>query len=236
MEVERAKEVLLAYDAGNLLAADTYAVATRVFANDIAEALHFLEKGASKDCITSIETLARMLNCEPDFALETLKELRDEVVCGAYDKLGTGHVYALVNEFMPGLFKVGFTTGHPSERAKQISAGTGVPTPFHVLFSFRTMACQIVEAEIHKGLDAHRVNQSREFFKCPPATVLEAFEKAIKKIHTQEGFIVDQPVFHGVTEFYLEQSDAAEAIQMLLKQPSLIFRKKSAGLPEGSPF
>lgn len=232
MEVDQAKEILLAYDAGNLLPVDSHAVATTVYAGNIASAIALLEKEAKSGCETSIKTLALMLDSESEEALEVLRESRDEVVCNAYDLLGTGYVYALVNQYMPHLFKIGYTTASPKERAKQISSGTGVPTEFIVLFSFRTMMCQDVEADIHRILDSYRVNQGREFFRCEPQVALDAFEKAIKKTHVQAGFTEDQSVFKGVTEFYADIELAKCAALALKNNPAAIFDPRN----EGSPF
>ncbi len=76
----------------------------------------------------------------------------------------TGYLYAMINPSLPGLCKIGVTTKHPLERTKELSAATGVPTPFvlahyrHVAFPFQA------EAEIHRNLEYCRINESREFF------------------------------------------------------------------------
>ena len=45
-----------------------------------------------------------------------------------------GYVYILINPSLKGLLKVGQTKKDPEERAKEISQGTGVPTPYIVAF------------------------------------------------------------------------------------------------------
>ncbi len=45
---------------------------------------------------------------------------------------GNGYVYVLMNSSMRGLVKIGKTEREPEERAKELSASTGVPTPFMV--------------------------------------------------------------------------------------------------------
>lgn len=64
-----------------------------------------------------------------------LRIIPDSVEILAPSSSGAGapsFVYMLRNSAMPGLLKVGFTTGTPEVRAAELSAATGVPTPFQV--------------------------------------------------------------------------------------------------------
>jgi hypothetical protein len=74
-------------------------------------------------------------------------------------------VYILSNESMPNIVKIGITKLTPEERAKQISASTGVPIPFKVEFAFKCHEGEFLENDIHIYLDSYRVNSNREFFK-----------------------------------------------------------------------
>jgi hypothetical protein len=65
---------------------------------------------------------------------------------------------------MPDMVKIGYTKLSPEERAKQISTGAGVPTPFKVEFAFKCHEGEFLEDEIHKYLDSYRINNNREFF------------------------------------------------------------------------
>lgn len=76
-----------------------------------------------------------------------------------------GWVYVLSNPCMPGIYKIGMTTGTPEIRAKEISQGTGVPMPFEVVRAFYSHNPYEDEKEIHNYLAPVRVNESREFFK-----------------------------------------------------------------------
>jgi T5orf172 domain len=76
-------------------------------------------------------------------------------------------VYALTNEGMPGLVKVGFTDGCPYVRARQLSNATGVPHPFEVAWARECYAPRTVEFDVHQRLARYRVNRRREFFACP---------------------------------------------------------------------
>jgi hypothetical protein len=45
---------------------------------------------------------------------------------------GDGWVYVLMNSAVPNMVKIGQTGGEPDDRAKEISAGTGVLVPYMV--------------------------------------------------------------------------------------------------------
>lgn len=85
-----------------------------------------------------------------------------------------GYVYVLGNEAMPGLLKIGRTTQTPQARAKNLSAHSGVPSDFDVLFSLEVEDCVFVEREAHELLWYCRFNEQREFFSCPPEIAEEA--------------------------------------------------------------
>ncbi len=88
-----------------------------------------------------------------------------------------GYIYALTNASMEGLYKVGCSTNHPLERARQLSASTSAASPFvvayhkHVAFPFRA------ESAIHLALDQYRVNDSREFFRAPLHVIITEFDR-----------------------------------------------------------
>ena len=75
-----------------------------------------------------------------------------------------GYVYILVNQGMPGVFKVGCTQGPPHERAEYLSRPTGVPAPFEVLCYIEIPDYRSVERHAHDYLLAYRLNPRREFF------------------------------------------------------------------------
>ena len=74
---------------------------------------------------------------------------------------------------MPGLCKVGKTTGDPYERAKQLS-GTGVPTPYIVAYYRQVLDCSSAEKLIHSHLSYARVNNDREFFRVDAKVAIDA--------------------------------------------------------------
>ena len=85
-----------------------------------------------------------------------------------------GFVYILINPSMPNLMKIGKTTRSPEDRAKELSAATGVATPFIVAYQIEVNDCNNCEHYIHKLLEitGHRVNPSKEFFKADMTDVI----------------------------------------------------------------
>jgi hypothetical protein len=78
-----------------------------------------------------------------------------------------GWIYVLVNSSIPGLIKVGRTTRLPAERAAELSASTGVATPFVVAFEQPCADCAAMERAVHAELDRRglRAAANREFFR-----------------------------------------------------------------------
>nr|WP_250807776.1 GIY-YIG nuclease family protein [Neorhizobium tomejilense] len=84
-----------------------------------------------------------------------------------------GYVYLLSNPSMPGLVKIGRTTRDPARRAGELTAASGVPTPFYLEGFIKTDDAVRTEAEIHRRMGADRVNRRREFFRADPAEALK---------------------------------------------------------------
>lgn len=82
-----------------------------------------------------------------------------------------GWVYVLVNGSIPGCVKVGRTTKPPVERAAELSAATGVATPFLLVFEQLFEDCALAEQRVHAEFDrrGERVAPNREFFRTSPA-------------------------------------------------------------------
>lgn len=96
-----------------------------------------------------------------------------------------GFVYCLFNESMPGLYKIGYTSKSPINRAEELSRATGVPTPFEVYFYIEIKHPDQIEKLIHQRLSAHRQNGSREFFALDDREIYAVFEWA----EDQQGII-----------------------------------------------
>jgi hypothetical protein len=80
--------------------------------------------------------------------------------------MSQGFVYALGNKAMPGIFKVGMTSGSPHKRAKELSSATGVASPFIVLCYGEYENARAKERDVHEQLAEFRWAENREFFKC----------------------------------------------------------------------
>lgn len=85
-----------------------------------------------------------------------------------------GYVYILINPSLKGLLKVGQTKKDPEERAKEISQGTGVPTPYIVAYKENFNDCELAEKMIHIMLEeeGYRVNKNREFFEAEMSDII----------------------------------------------------------------
>ncbi|MDA7616903.1 GIY-YIG nuclease family protein, partial [bacterium] len=59
---------------------------------------------------------------------------------------------------------IGYTKNLPEERAKQISAATGVALPYKVEWAYKCFNGETVEREVHHKLKSKRANNSKEFF------------------------------------------------------------------------
>lgn len=77
-----------------------------------------------------------------------------------------GWIYVLSNPSMPGMYKIGLTRNHPSQRANQLSRSSGSPSDFVVEAKFISSDPERDEKIIHEALSRFRVTQSREFFSC----------------------------------------------------------------------
>lgn len=80
--------------------------------------------------------------------------------------MSRGYVYILINGLMPDVLKVGMTTLHPNERAKQLRT-TGVPVHFTVAYYEEFDDCEYAEKKMHDCLEKYRTSSDREFFSCP---------------------------------------------------------------------
>lgn len=125
-----------------------------------------------------------------------------------------GFVYVLGNESMPGIYKIGMTLNHPKERVAQLSAATACPTPFDLLAVIGCEDPRWTEMEIHKNLDAYRVNASREFFRVHP----EVIQDQLRQYGDPSGDIF----WDGPLDWKIDKSHMAEQrewpVQYFLEQ------------------
>lgn len=88
-----------------------------------------------------------------------------------------GWVYVLTSP-ANNYVKIGSTQRSPEDRARELSADTGVPQPYKVSYGLLTHEAEAVERAVHKSLASRRVNQHREFFTVSVVESLQAIEEA----------------------------------------------------------
>ena len=117
-----------------------------------------------------------------------------------------GSVYILVNKDMPGLIKIGYTSGLASKRAKQLSRPTGVPSPFEVAYEVRCERFAELESDMHRELDEYR-RPGREFFEYPVKDAIWMLER----LHFQY-ISIDDAIFL-LEALHFDINDASESLQ-----------------------
>ncbi len=76
-----------------------------------------------------------------------------------------GFIYALQNPSFSHVLKLGCTRKHPLSRAKELSASTGVPEDYKLVYYLSFGDCFLAESLIHDHFATRRINESREFFE-----------------------------------------------------------------------
>ncbi|MEJ2625916.1 MAG: GIY-YIG nuclease family protein [Pseudolabrys sp.] len=79
----------------------------------------------------------------------------------------SGIVYVLINGAMPGLIKIGLTTGSIEDRIRGLDNTSG-PLPFECFYAAEVADPIKVERAIHEAFGDHRIRKSREFFRISP--------------------------------------------------------------------
>lgn len=88
-----------------------------------------------------------------------------------------GFVYVMNNPTMPGIVKIGRTTGCCNKRAEQLY-NTSVPVKFSVIYTCETNDCVYLEKMVHERLDQDRVSNDREYFRCSPSIAIKTIGDA----------------------------------------------------------
>ena len=99
-----------------------------------------------------------------------------------FDKFAVifGYVYILSNPGMPKLLKIGQTSGPIQRRVDQLSAATGVPTPFVVEAYFVSQSPSADEKKTHAAMASSRV-AGREFFDVSLSDALARCTEALQR-------------------------------------------------------
>lgn len=97
-----------------------------------------------------------------------------------------GYIYVLHNPSLRDDFlKIGKTSKSPHARARKLSASTGVPQPYVVVYWRYVMDARAVENAIKQYLKSRRINMRREVFALP----LEEAVRAVRRICDDEARI-----------------------------------------------
>src|ERR1017187_784017 len=104
----------------------------------------------------------------------------------------SGHIYILINASLPGLLKIGMTARSPDHRARELSQGTGIPSPFLVAYSEDVPDCESAEALIHERLARFRVSEDREFFRLQLKQAIRVLTLLAEKQREDEEFAEKQ--------------------------------------------
>lgn len=88
-----------------------------------------------------------------------------------------GIVYALTNEAMPGLVKIGISSNTVEMRKDQLYFGcSGVPLPFECVYACKVKDYKKAEKALHVVFAPDRINPNREFFKIEIERVIAILE------------------------------------------------------------
>jgi hypothetical protein len=104
-----------------------------------------------------------------------------------------GYIYILINASLMGMIKIGSTVISAQERARQISANTGVPTPYMVAYKLYVSDYKRFEKKVHKHLADFRVNPNREFFNYPLHMAIKLIED-----YTNQSSSIDQDRYEAM--------------------------------------
>lgn len=95
-----------------------------------------------------------------------------------------GWVYIMTTAGMPGLVKVGYSSHPPEKRAVELF-GTSTPYPLCVACAIFVDDAYDVEQAAHSHLGYCRVNENREWFKCPVEHAYRAITNVIAENRLQ---------------------------------------------------
>jgi hypothetical protein len=97
-----------------------------------------------------------------------------------------GWIYILGNKSIPGLLKIGMTSRAPEERARELSASTGVAEPFDVLSVVKVNNIRDAEKLAHQLFEAYRHNSNREFFNLELDLAIDILNVIAKRFETDD--------------------------------------------------
>jgi len=100
-----------------------------------------------------------------------------------YDNENAGYIYIMRQPtFEQNIFKIGLTKRNSETRSKELS-NTSSADKFFVINNYYTKDCVEAEKQIHSKLEAYRLTDRREFFRCDLKKIMETCDKIIKEIN-----------------------------------------------------
>ena len=131
--------------------------------------------------------------------------------------MAVGYVYALINPSMPGLVKVGRTERDPENRVGELSAATGVATPFILAFKEYFSDCETAETHVHTMLEigGARLSANREFFQASLNDVVSVMLAAPGRIAQIDGNADSQDL-----ELITPDEEGSELAELSLREVS----------------
>ncbi|MEO0402973.1 MAG: GIY-YIG nuclease family protein [Pseudomonadota bacterium] len=98
----------------------------------------------------------------------------------------------LTNQAMPGLIKIGRTSGPVIRRAKSLDT-TRVPIPFECFSAWEVSDARLPDGALHQAFGDHRLREKRKFFRLSPdrpTAIPKAF--GIRNVTSGEDAIEDE--------------------------------------------
>ena len=171
------------------LATDLAEKSIKNYVCDRKKDLDLIEQNVIQMNLEEIRSTEELENIKRDYFLNPINKDLDEkgngMYSAAFNKFITykssqgskpignkGIVYIISNPAMPGLVKVGKTIN--LEARLQSLYSSGVPLPFRCVYAKDDMYSE--ERKLHKGLNSHRENSNREFFRISEEEVINFLE------------------------------------------------------------
>jgi len=142
-----------------------------------------------------------------------------------------GFIYIFSNSSIPNKLKIGMTSRTPSERVKEVSSPSGVPTPFTVEYSIETSDPKKAESNIHDRLAKSRSSPNREFFAIPLNIAIQIVNEEIAKLLKVEIDYLSNSIESKVATLRIQLNSEIEKKKIYLNKLS----KNSSNNPESDP-
>jgi len=132
----------------------------------------------------------------------------------------SGYIYIAVCPAMPNLLKIGKTKKHPIERMMELSAPSGIPTPFQLAYYQPCNDMDFIEKKIHDFLKNKRAKDNREFFAVSlfkAATTLDGIIGTYSKLNPSTPFAELFATFDDRGDGKLNEKEIAQCNELKVK-------------------